>query len=322
MGKSGKNKRGGRKSGFVNGSDLVGLTLKQQIDGRGGNQKKKISSSSNSSSNVGRSILKTKHLEKLALWAGGHVSIPSFGALFGQRLGSCYESMGTPIDSSLFLCQRCKSILQPGSTCTVRIVKNGSKKRKRRKNEVFLHKTRLNLKRGTSKNHMKEILLARLKQVESDEKQLNLVKTKADKGKVDMNVEAIVCPGNVAGFKGNVVDQICSRSVKAIGSNIKKSEAKVAEMDYVVCKDVASENNLATPLNRAPMLFLDAKRRKRNRSNDKQVSTISNSKPGNVEKVSGSLTKRRKKSWSTLKELAEANVQKNDIANLIIPFRF
>ncbi|KAI3877986.1 hypothetical protein MKW92_026692 [Papaver armeniacum] len=305
MGKSGKNKGGGRKSWFVNGSDLFGLTLKQQIDGRGGNQKKKISKELKYS-NVGRSILKTKHLEKLALWAGGHVSIPSFGDLFGQRLASCYESMGTPIDSSLFLCQRCESILQPGSTCTVRIVKNGSKKKKQRKNESVPPRNKVvytcnfcshrNLKRGTLKNHMKEILLARLKQVESDEKQLNLVKTKADEGNVDMNVEAIVCPGNVAGFNGNVVDQICSRSVKAIGSYkelsktaqelvpIVESEAKVAEMDYVVCKDVASENNPATPLNRAPMLFLDAKRRKRNRSNDKQVSTISNSKPGNEEK--------------------------------------
>ncbi|KAI3934178.1 hypothetical protein MKW92_043170 [Papaver armeniacum] len=332
----------GNKKG-VKGSNLGGgLTLRQQIDGSRGNHKNKSSSSSDS--NVGRrSLLKTKHLEKLALWAGGHVSFPSLGALFGQRLASWFESMGTPVDSSLFLCQRCESILQPGSNCTVRIERNGKKKIQRKNASVPSQNTVVytcnfcshrNLKRGTSKNHMKEIIPARLKQVECDEKQLNLVKSRAGGSKVDLNVEAIVCPDTVAGFKEEVIDQIRSKSENVIESNkeigktagelvpipIVELEAKVPEMNYLVCKDVASENSSTTPLNRVPMLLLDAKQRKRNKSNNKQVATVSDSKTMDVEKVSGSSNKRRRKSWSSLKELAEANMWKNDIANLIIPF--
>ncbi|RZC50024.1 hypothetical protein C5167_018450 [Papaver somniferum] len=347
MGKSGNKKGGGGKSGFVNGSNLGGgLTLGQQIHGRGGNHKNNISSRSNSNVGRRRSLLKTKHLEKLALSAGGHVSIPSLGALFGQRLASCSESMATPVDSSLFLCQRCESILQPGSNCTVRIEKHGTmKEMKWRKNSSGPPQNKVvytcnfcshrNLKRGTSKNHMKEILPPRMRQVKCDEKHFNLVKSRAGECKVDLNVEAIVCPDNVAGFKEEVVDQIHSKSENVFKSNkeigktaqelvpiaIVESEATVPEMNYLVCKDVASENSPTTPLNSVPLLLLDAKRRKRNKSNNKQVATVSDSKTTDVEKVSGSSTKRRRKSWSSLKELAEANVRKNDTANIIIPFR-
>ncbi|XP_026453289.1 uncharacterized protein LOC113354058 [Papaver somniferum] len=256
--------------------------------------------------------------------------------------------MGTPVDSSLFLChcQRCESILQPGSNCIVRIERNGTKKKKQRKNASVPSQNMVvytcnfcshrNLKRGTWKNHMKELLLAKLKHILCEEKQLNLVKTKADEGKVDMNVEAIVCTENVAGFK-DVVDRIRSRSGKAIESNkelsktaqelvpIVESETKVTEMDYEVYKDVPSEKSPATPLNRVPMLLLDAKRRNRNRSNNRsynnQAANESNPTTTDAKIVSGSSTKRRRKSWSSLKELAEANEQKNDVVNLIIPFR-
>ncbi|KAI3920147.1 hypothetical protein MKX01_017804 [Papaver californicum] len=349
MGKSGNKRGGGSKSGFVNGSsNQGGLTLRQQIHGSSNNnQKNKIGSTSSNSRSTGWSILKTKHLEKLGLWAAD-VSIPSLGAFFGQRLASCCESMATPIDSSLFLCQRCESILQPGSNCTVRIEKNGSKKKKWRKNSSVPPKNNVvytcnfcshrNLKRGTSRSHMKEILPPRLKQVKSDEKRFNLVKTKADEGKLDMNVEAIVCPENVAVFKENVAAQICSSSEKAIESNdercktaeelvpseyipIEITEAKVPEMNSVIGKDVASEKSPATPLNKVPMLLLDSKRRKRTRSHNKQVATESNSTNTDAEKVSRSSNRRRRKSWSSLKELAEANERKNDITNLAIPFR-
>ncbi|KAI3888017.1 hypothetical protein MKW92_029265 [Papaver armeniacum] len=346
MGKSGNKKGGG---GFVNGSSSNqggGLTLRQQI--HGSNQKNKIGgTSSNTSNSDKRSILKTKHLEKLGLWAAD-VSIPSLGALFGQKLASSCESLGTPVDSSLLLCQRCESILQPGSNCTVRIEKNGSKKKKRRKtssvppqnNVVYTCNfcSHRNLKRGTSKSHMKEILPPRPKKVKSDEKRLNLVKTNADEGKLDMtNVEAIVCPENVAGFKENVAAQICSSSEKATESNnergkiaeelvpseyipIEMSEATVPEMNSVTGKDVASEKTPVTPLNKLPMLLLDSKRRKRTKSHNKQVANESNSPTTDTEKVSSSSNKRRRKSWSSLKELAEANERKNDITNLRIPF--
>ncbi|KAI3877794.1 hypothetical protein MKW98_025365 [Papaver atlanticum] len=347
MGKSG-NKKGG---GFVNGSSSNqggGLTLRQQIHGSNSNQKNKFGgSSSNTSNNERRSILKTKHLEKLGLWAAD-VSIPSLGALFGRRLASSCESLATPVDSSLLLCQRCESILQPGSNCTVRIEKNGSKKKKRRKTSSVPPQNNVvytchfcshrNLKRGTSKSHMKEISPPKPKKAKSDEKRLNLVKTKVDEGKLDMtNVEAIVCPENVAGFKENVAAQICSSSEKATESNnergkiaeelvpteyipIEMSEATVPEMNSVTGKDVASEKIPTTPLNKVPVLLLDSKRKKRTRSHNKQVANESNSPTPDAEKVSTTSNKRRRKSWSSLKELAEANERKNGIANLKIPF--
>ncbi|KAI3870111.1 hypothetical protein MKX03_021584 [Papaver bracteatum] len=336
MGKSG-NKKGG---GFVNGSSSNqggGLTLRQQIHGSN-NQKKKIGgSSSNTSNNERRSILKTKHLEKLGLWAAD-ASIPPLGAFFGQRLASSCESLGTPVDPSLLLCQRCESILQPGSNCTVRIEKNGSKKKKRRKtssvppqnNVVYTCHfcTHRNLKRGTSKSHMKEILPPRRKKAKSDEKRLNLVKAKAVEGKLDMNLEAIVCPENVAGFKEDVAAQICSSSEKAIEGN--NERGKIAEelvpSEYIPIEmseataPAASEKTPVTPLNKVPMLLLDSKRRKRTKSHNKQDANESNSPTTDAEKVSTSSNKRRRKSWSSLKELAEANERKNDIANLKIPF--
>ncbi|KAI3864966.1 hypothetical protein MKX03_023237 [Papaver bracteatum] len=109
------------------------------------------------------------------IWSNWHyISIPSLGALLGQRLASWFESMGTPIGSSLFLCQRCESILQPGSNCTVRIVKNGTKKKKKqRKNSSVRPQNKVvytcnfclhrNLEKGTLKNQMKEIVPAGLK---------------------------------------------------------------------------------------------------------------------------------------------------------------
>ncbi|MCL7041503.1 hypothetical protein MKW94_018966 [Papaver nudicaule] len=336
-------KKGG---GFVNGSIQGGLSLRLQIHGSNQKKNKIATSSSSSNSSNGRSILKTKHLEKLGLWAAD-VSIPSLGVMFGQRLASCSESMGTSVDSNLFLCQRCESILQPGSNCTVRIEKNGLKKRKRRNNSSVAPQNNVvytcnfcshrNLKRGTSKNHMKEILPPRPKKVKSDEKRLNLVKTKADEGKLDMNAEAIVCPENLSGLKEDGAAQICSGTEKALESNseigqtaeelapaefipIEISEAKVPGM-YPVIGNAENEKSPATPSNKVPMLLLDSKRRKRTKSQNKQVATESNSTTTDAEKVSTNSNKRRRKSWSSLKELAEANERKNDITNLTIPFR-
>ncbi|MCL7029548.1 hypothetical protein MKW94_014112 [Papaver nudicaule] len=221
----------------------------------------------------------------------------------------------------------CESILQSGSNCNVRIEKNGLKKKeKRRKNSSVPPQNSVvyacnfcshrNLKRGTSKNHMKEILPPRPKKVKSDEKRLNLVKPKADECKLDMNVEAIVCPENVSGLKEDGTAQICSGSDKAIESNteigqtaeelvpaefipIEISEAKAPDMNPVI-GNVDSEKSLATPSNKTRLLLLDSKRRKRTKSHNKQVATESNSTTTDAEKVSTNSNKRRRKSLKFL----------------------
>ncbi|CAI9109794.1 OLC1v1009696C1 [Oldenlandia corymbosa var. corymbosa] len=111
-----------------------------------------------------KSMLKIDHLKSLSTWASSEVCIPSLGAFFGQRLATTAEALGVPPDPSLFPCQRCESLLQPGCSCTVRVVKIKAKaKRKNRlctQNSV-VYKCHFcsheNRKRGTPKGHMKKL---------------------------------------------------------------------------------------------------------------------------------------------------------------------
>ncbi|KAL6314656.1 hypothetical protein AAG906_027002 [Vitis piasezkii] len=83
------------------------------------NRDKRKESSLSSASHTERrkqweeSILKLQHLKSLAMWVSKEASIPSLGAFLGHRLMTC----GDP-DPSLFPCQRCGTILQPGHNCT------------------------------------------------------------------------------------------------------------------------------------------------------------------------------------------------------------
>ncbi|KAF4372365.1 hypothetical protein F8388_027038 [Cannabis sativa] len=79
----------------------------------------------------------------------------------------------------------------------------------------------------------------------------------------------------------------------------------------------------ATPVVKTVTTLLEAKKRKRNRSvNKKQSESESSSNPTNGEKSITVSSKRRKKSWTTLKEIADSKDQaKNqEIADLPIPF--
>ncbi|CAL9030124.1 unnamed protein product [Prunus brigantina] len=114
-----------------------------------------------------KSALKLEHLQRLAVWAGGEASVPSLGAFFAHTLASAQEALGVPPDPSLFTCQRCETILQPGLNCTVRIEKNRSKKRGKSKKPTSFSQNNVvytchfcshrNLKRGTPHGHMKVI---------------------------------------------------------------------------------------------------------------------------------------------------------------------
>ncbi|XP_021818977.1 uncharacterized protein LOC110760930 isoform X2 [Prunus avium] len=114
-----------------------------------------------------KSALKLEHLQRLAVWAGGEASVPSLGAFFAHTLASAQEALGVPPDPSLFTCQRCETILQPGLNCTVRIEKNRSKKRRKSKKPTSFSQNNVvytchfcsyrNLKRGTPRGHMKVI---------------------------------------------------------------------------------------------------------------------------------------------------------------------
>lgn len=54
-----------------------------------------------------KSSLKLQHIKNLAMWASQDAGIPSLGAFFGHHLAASSESIGAPVDPSLFTCQRC-----------------------------------------------------------------------------------------------------------------------------------------------------------------------------------------------------------------------
>ncbi|KAG0462935.1 hypothetical protein HPP92_021411 [Vanilla planifolia] len=117
------------------------------------------------------SVLKMKHLQKLATWAGGDGGIAPLGALFGYHLAANAESSGIPIDQSCFQCQRCESILQPGFNCTIRIQKNKHKRKRGKKASVTSFQNSVDYKcnfcshhnmiKGTQKDHLKDIISSR-----------------------------------------------------------------------------------------------------------------------------------------------------------------
>ncbi|WVZ98555.1 hypothetical protein U9M48_043984 [Paspalum notatum var. saurae] len=78
------------------------------------------------------SLLRIKHLQRLAAWAGAEAAVGPVGALLGCRLAASAEATGVPLSAANFLCQRCETILKPGFNCTVRI-RNKRNKAKRRK---------------------------------------------------------------------------------------------------------------------------------------------------------------------------------------------
>ncbi|GJY50708.1 hypothetical protein Tco_0441555 [Tanacetum coccineum] len=53
-----------------------------------------------------KSSLKLQHIKDLALWASHDAAIPSLGAFFGHHFAASSEALGSPVDPSLFACQR------------------------------------------------------------------------------------------------------------------------------------------------------------------------------------------------------------------------
>lgn len=53
-----------------------------------------------------KSSLKLQHIKDLAVWASHDAAIPSLGAFFGHHFAASSEALGSPVDPSLFACQR------------------------------------------------------------------------------------------------------------------------------------------------------------------------------------------------------------------------
>ncbi|KAK1283859.1 hypothetical protein QJS10_CPB21g00453 [Acorus calamus] len=152
-------KEGHRNSSMSNSSNRnQNLTLREENTG-----KKRVCVST---------ILKVQHLQRLAKWVGGEALVSPLGALLGHCLASVAEAEGVPLDQSLFPCQRCETILQPGYNCTVRIERGTHKARRCKGSTVPMQNSVVytckfcshrNLKRGGTKGYVKEISTAKMK---------------------------------------------------------------------------------------------------------------------------------------------------------------
>ncbi|XP_010255395.1 PREDICTED: uncharacterized protein LOC104596076 [Nelumbo nucifera] len=307
------NKKQGKKHGLAPTSGHLGaITIREESSGRKLNK---------GGSNNAKSILKREHLQKLALWTGGEAAIPSLGAFFGHRLAAWGEAMGTPLESSLFPCQRCESILQPGYNCTVRIEKNRAKLRKQnhkklniptQNNVVYTCKfcSHRNLKRGTPKGYMKEICASKPKPA-----------SKLKPGSSNQKVVTSKSMEKRGAIK--MLDEINSSKTKSILESNSNGPTTLSE----TMGEVSQENSPPTPLVGTRTLLLEgkAKRRRQNRAgSNKAIETESNSaamSAGSVVSAGGS-SKRKRRSWCSLKEIAESSEREStqNIANLKIPF--
>ncbi|XP_021765692.1 uncharacterized protein LOC110730218 [Chenopodium quinoa] len=336
MGKRGK----GRENGASSSSGFhTSLTLREEASGK-------------KQSHNSKAVLKHKHLQSLAQWAAGlgqgkgkdEPSVGYLGALFGRRFAEFGESLGIAPDPSLFSCQRCETILQPGSNCTIRIEKNRAKRQRRSKtktptqnNVVYtchfcLHR---NLKRGTPKGHMKDLTPS--KPISSKPKSvISAKKSKTNISNVKIGKEEI---SKVITAKANEENLNKVITAKANEEKLNKDITDKGDKENFskVITDEATEapapaiSNVCSSLTDAPTSslaesgakLLDSKRRKRKKPGLKRSTeeTMVSSAPAEIEKGSGAL-KKRKKSWTTLKDIAES--EKHDrnqrFTNFSIPF--
>ncbi|EEF51185.1 uncharacterized protein LOC8266470 [Ricinus communis] len=250
-----------------------------------------------------KSFLKLEHLQNLSLWTAREASIPSLSAFFGRQLAAAGEALGFPSDPALFPCQRCETLLQPGLNCTVRIAKTLAKSRRRHKkpntsmqNNVVYNChfcSHQNLKRGSTKGYMKEICPSKPKQKPS-------ARSKPSKPMPEKSVSL---------------------------EDVSEIKDEMVNMDEIALPplfgDTCITNSSPTPLVKSGATLLDAKRRKRNRSGAKRSEESDNTNAAkDGERTGNASSKRKRKSWTSLKEIAESKEHDStqNVANLAIPF--
>lgn len=329
-------KKSSRKKGV--GTAPGSITLRQEL---GGNKKKQ-------SHHVNaKSMLKLEHIKNLATWVSEEASIHSLGAFFGQRLAASAEFLGVPPDPSLFTCQRCESILQAGYNCTARIEKNKRKARKKRKTSSIPLKncvvyechfcSHRNLKRGTPRGYMKDLYPPKqttsrvdpAKSATRKSEQLDTLVASVVKAKVDPTESAM----RKSEHLDTLVASIDKARVDTTESATQKSEQfdasggsidKDNKTDVIVSSEIVGDDPMsgpATPLSTVAVTsLLDSKRRKRNRTGSKKkVEPQDGSSMTDAEKTVAS--KRKKKSWTSLKEIAESQSSNSrKFSNISVPF--
>lgn len=291
----------GKKGTSVNPSIYDNATLREENIG-----KKHIDKSS---------ILRMQHLQRLAVWAGGEARIPPLGAFLGSRLTTKAEASAIPLDHSIFLCQRCETVLQPGFNCTIRIEKSGNKGRWHKKacipckNSVVYtchFCSHRNLKWGTAEGHLKSLIASR------------------STHDLDANPHC-----STDRTKGNSENVVATRHAvhQDVGEQTPLKQEPASELKSVSPGEAAATGEILVKCPVAPLgSLVNTSQRKRNVSGstpNKLPVGGNNSAITDSGKGSGGSSKRRRKAWSSLKEITENNELLNakNISKFAIPFR-
>ncbi|XP_045817241.1 uncharacterized protein LOC123910203 [Trifolium pratense] len=236
-----------------------------------------------------KSHLRIENLKKIVVWTATGPHIPSLAAFFGHHLATVSEAAGVPPDSSLIICQRCETVLHPSFNSTVRIENNRSKVRHRHKKFGSITQNNVvykchfcshqNLKKGTPKGHLRKICLTKGKS--SLESTPDTKPVVHESSKLEKHVVSKDKAGEIHGFASKVV----------------------------VKKDVANLNGMETPPRTSTPNLLEGKKRRRNSSTSKNaIETPSVSARVEVANTQSTVSKRRKKLWTSLKEIAQSKV--------------
>lgn len=289
MGKRGGKNRESDSGGAFSSGLHTSLSLREEASGR-------------KQSHNPKSLLKLKHLQNLAEWATGEASGPSLGAFFGCCFAEFGEALGIRPDPSLFPCQRCETLLRPGFNCSVRIEKNLAKRRHRRgkthpptqNNVVYTCNfcSHRNLRRGTPKGHLREICPPKT------------------------NLPSKLKTGNPSAQRSDDAEKSNTNEVEDLEA-IETPSPSTGNINGSL-----TNNNQAT----SGAKLLDSKRSKRKKVGPKGLNdqTLVGSAPIDARNASGTSTsKKKRKSWTTLKEIAKSEeLERNQrFQKLPIPFR-
>ncbi|KAL6174702.1 hypothetical protein ACLB2K_051348 [Fragaria x ananassa] len=256
-----------------------------------------------------KAALKLEHLQRLALWTGGEASIPCLGALFGHKLASTQKGLDVPPDPSM-----------PGFNCTIRVEKNRAKARRRSKkpaNFTFTQNnvvytchfcSERNVKRGRDFTWT----------YESD------MPPKIKKEKASNLKPAVSSSQKLATPKKSTAGEDKASKLQTGTATL---DEEVPAVDKFITSSTTDEeiptvdSPITHPMVKPVITLLDSKRKKRNNSASKKRHEPEDSPaPADAKNSASTTNKRRRKSWTSLKELADRNQQKKNISDLPIPF--
>ncbi|KAJ8497405.1 hypothetical protein OPV22_007957 [Ensete ventricosum] len=236
------------------------------------------------------SILRTQHLQRLATWASKEARVAPLAAFLGERLASKAEASGIPLDPSTLLCERCETILQPGNSCTVRIEKVTNKRR------------RVNKSRFPRQNNV--IYACHFCSHRN-------LKPGTAKGHVRALLDAH--PGD-SGMTTEVLQHTA-------GSQIPQEPELNSGLNSGGPDTNAAAGSVALKSPVTPLMKMINKSNKKRKKANGSTTNNGLATADSGQAIGGS-SKRRRKGWSSLKEIVESSESKNDrsINNLSIPF--